>query len=63
MVDQVDCVLRDRTQILRLLKDNLTVAQSRMKYQADKHRSEREFNIGDWVLLRLQPFHQLYIQV
>jgi len=28
MVDQVDRVLRDRTQILRLLKENLTAAQS-----------------------------------
>lgn len=32
--------------------------QQRMKHQADKHRTEREFSIGDQVLLKLQ----LYIQ-
>jgi hypothetical protein len=40
VVDQVDRVLKDRTKLLQLLKDNLTVAQSRMKHQADKHRSD-----------------------
>jgi hypothetical protein len=29
-----------------------------MKLQADKHRSEREFQPGDWVYLRLQPYRQ-----
>jgi hypothetical protein len=29
-----------------------------MKVQADKHRTEREFQVGDWVYLRLQPYWQ-----
>jgi len=29
-----------------------------MKRQADKHRTERSFNIGDWVFLKLQPYVQ-----
>ena len=29
-----------------------------MKQQADKHRSEKGFEVGDWVFLRLQPFKQ-----
>ena len=29
-----------------------------MKLQADKHRSDRVFDVGDWVYLRLQPFKQ-----
>ena len=29
-----------------------------MKSQADKRRSERSFVIGDWVLLKLQPYRQ-----
>ncbi|XP_066320759.1 uncharacterized protein [Miscanthus floridulus] len=32
--------------------------QQRMKSQADKGRSERQFNIGDYVFLRLQPYVQ-----
>jgi hypothetical protein len=63
IVDQVDRVLQDCTQILRLLKDNLTATQSRMKHQPYKHRSEHEFNIGDWVFLCLQPYRQISIQV
>ena len=39
-------------QVLELLKDNLTLAQNRMKQQADQHRSERRFEVGDWVFLR-----------
>lgn len=27
-----------------------------MKYYADKKRSEREFNVGDWVYVRMKPF-------
>jgi hypothetical protein len=27
-----------------------------MKHQADKHRSECVFAVGDWVYLKLQPY-------
>lgn len=39
-----------------LIRDHLLRAQARMKFQADKHRSERSFAVGDWVYLKLQPF-------
>jgi hypothetical protein len=29
-----------------------------MKLQADKRRSERQFEVGNWVYLRLQPYCQ-----
>uniref|UniRef100_A0ACD5Z0W0 Uncharacterized protein n=1 Tax=Avena sativa TaxID=4498 RepID=A0ACD5Z0W0_AVESA len=32
--------------------------QHQMKYHADKHRSEREFQVGDAVFLKLQPYEQ-----
>ncbi|CAL9074791.1 unnamed protein product, partial [Musa textilis] len=60
-VDQVDQDLIDRDKLLQLLKDNLSTAQARMKQQADTRRSEREFLVGDWVYLRLQPYKQLSI--
>jgi hypothetical protein len=46
--------IENQQQILQILKDNLTMAQNRMKQQADQHRSERSFEVGDWVFLR-QP--------
>ena len=30
-----------------------------MKQKADQHRSERIFDVGDWVFLRLQPYKQM----
>lgn len=47
VVDEVDHVLCDHTQFLRLLKDNLIVAQACMKQQVDKHRSKCEFDVGN----------------
>ncbi|GKC84187.1 putative mitochondrial protein [Tanacetum coccineum] len=38
-------------------------AQNRMKQQADKGRSERQFEEGDWVLLKLQPHGQVTVRV
>ncbi|KAL0324678.1 UNVERIFIED_CONTAM: putative mitochondrial protein [Sesamum calycinum] len=43
--DSVDRSLQNREATLRLLKKNLTKARDRMKKQADKGRSEREFNV------------------
>ena len=33
-----------------------------MKQQADRHRTKREFEIGDWVFVRLQPYKQLSLK-
>jgi len=54
----VDSQLRDRSTVLSILKEHLREAQHQMKTQADKHRTEREFQPGDWVFLRLQPYRQ-----
>jgi len=41
-----------------LVQQHLSRAQKRMKSQAGKHRLEREFAVGDWVYLKLQPYVQ-----
>lgn len=38
---------------LNLLREQLLHAQVRMKHQADKHRSDRQFSMGEDVLLKL----------
>jgi hypothetical protein len=48
--------IEHQQQVLQILKDNLTMAQNHMKQQADQHRSEISFEVGDWVFLRLQPY-------
>ncbi|GJU67756.1 putative mitochondrial protein [Tanacetum coccineum] len=46
-VELVDRTLTAREKAIDMLKFNLTKAQNRMKVQADKHRFEREFLVGD----------------
>ena len=57
-VHQVDLQLQEREEMMQLLKYHLHRAQERMKTQADKHRIDRQFSIGDWVYLKLQPYRQ-----
>jgi hypothetical protein len=46
-------LITDRTAHLEFLKKNLAAAQNRMKLKADKNRTEKEFQLGDKVLLKL----------
>ncbi len=49
---------REREEVMKELRENLLKAQNRMKQVADKHRIDREFQIGDHVFLKLQPYRQ-----
>jgi hypothetical protein len=51
-------ILQERQSRLVDLKHHLPAAQNRMKLQADKRRSDRRFQVGDRVLLKLQPYVQ-----
>ncbi|GJU24350.1 retrotransposable element Tf2 [Tanacetum coccineum] len=62
-VEVVDKTLKDREEFIQTLKFHLLRAQNRMKQQADKGRSERQFGIGDWVLLKLQPHRQVTVRM
>jgi len=54
-VKDVANLMNERETMLRSVRQHLIRAQQRMKHQADKHRSQRNFAIGDQVFLRLQP--------
>ena len=57
-IQAVDQTLTVQEDILRTLKENLVMAQNRMKQQADQGRSECQFAEGDQVFLQLQPYKQ-----
>ena len=57
-VQAVDQTLTIRETILCTLKENLFMAQNRMKQQDDQGHSECQFVEGDQVFLRLQPYKQ-----
>ncbi|KAF5471905.1 hypothetical protein F2P56_008668 [Juglans regia] len=59
----VDQLLQTCAQILVTLKSNLSLAQDRMKYYYDKRRTDREFSVGDWVYLKVQPYRQQSVAV
>ena len=55
-VQAVEHHIEHQQQVLQLLKDNLTLAQNRMKQKANQHHNERSFDVGDWVFLQLQTY-------
>ena len=57
-VEVVQREILDRDEALKQLKHHLQRAQERMKNQADLKRKERNFDIGDWVFLKLRPHRQ-----
>lgn len=50
--------VQDREAHNQMPRDPLLAAQNKIKVQADKHRSDREFQVGDQILLKLQPYAQ-----
>ena len=54
--------IEHQQRVLQLLKDNLNLAQNQMKQQANQHRNEISFDVGDWVFLRLQPYKQMSLK-
>jgi len=57
----VERALVARDQMLRELKDNIKLAQGRMKKLYDNKHKEEEFDEGEWVFLKLQPYRQISV--
>ncbi|GJT52247.1 retrotransposable element Tf2 [Tanacetum coccineum] len=58
----IDLMKESMEATIEMLKFHLKRAQDRMKNYADKKRSEREFEVGMWVYLKLQPHRQVTIR-
>ena len=59
----VEQLLVDHDNIIRKAKEHLKEAQVRMKKIYDQHHQEKEFKVGDWVYLSLQPYRQMSVAV
>lgn len=57
-IEALDVSLHTRDVKLQNLKKQLLIAQQKMKATADKHRTEKNFDVGDLVLVKLQPYRQ-----
>ena len=51
-------LVQESQDILKVVKENLQVAQIHQNLYLDRQRIERSFEVGDLVYLRLQPYRQ-----
>ncbi|CAN6691577.1 unnamed protein product [Malus baccata var. baccata] len=49
-------IVDETTQNVQVIKSNLKVAQDRQKSLADRHTTDRVYDVGDWVFLKLSPW-------
>jgi hypothetical protein len=54
----VAAVIKEIQEQAVVLKEHLARAQNKMKVTADKHRTHQEYQVGERVLLKLQPYAQ-----
>lgn len=55
-VEEVNHPTAKRNDMLRELKEHLVKAQDNMRVQANKHRRAVEYQLGDMVYLKIQPY-------
>lgn len=60
-VPDVQTWLEQRSLMQGLIHQQLLWAQQRMVSQANKHRQERQFSVGEMVYLKLRPYVQLSV--
>lgn len=54
--------LEENHKNVQILQGNLINAQKWMKQHANQHKSQREFEEGDLVFVRFQPYKQLSLK-
>nr|GEV99242.1 Ty3/gypsy retrotransposon protein [Tanacetum cinerariifolium] len=57
-VASIDTTLMEHQRLISLLKETLQRTRQRMTEQANKHRMEKEFEVGDMVYLSLRIYRQ-----
>jgi hypothetical protein len=62
-VEVVERELMTRDQVLRELRENMKLAQERMKKVYDGKHREEEFEEGEWVFLKLHPYKQVSVHL
>ncbi|GJV27604.1 putative mitochondrial protein [Tanacetum coccineum] len=62
-IDAVDRTLATRKSMIQLLQFHLERAQQRMKAIANAKRTDREYEVGQWVYLKLQPHRQVSVRL
>ena len=55
-IESINQLQQERDDLLQELKRNLCKAQEQNRVQANKHRRDVDYQIGDWVYLKLQPY-------
>jgi hypothetical protein len=59
---EVEDNIENQQEVPKLSKDNVVTTRNRMKQHVDQYHSEREFEVGYWVFLRLQPYKQMSLK-
>ncbi|KAL6225843.1 hypothetical protein ACLB2K_004692 [Fragaria x ananassa] len=49
-------IIHDTNEKIKVVRDRLKAAQSRQKSYTDVRRKDLEFQVGDWVFLKLSPW-------
>ena len=52
-------LVQETTEKVKLIKQHLVTTQSRQKSYADKRRRPLEFEVGDYVFLKVKPYHNI----
>ncbi|XP_068339011.1 uncharacterized protein [Pyrus communis] len=52
-------IVGEATQNVQVIKSNLKVAQDQQKSLADRHTTDRVYEVGDWVFLKLSPWRDV----